>query len=282
MKFDIKKLSQNDLNEINEAVKRTGERIRFWYKLNNALPFFINEEEIIEQTIAVSDYDKLHHKYESMTREYDSDSESFHLSNIKERAKGWRGLLGFKNLELCVHNPENPLIYLEMKTKKAKLIQIDGLSYCNTFEGRVNFEKGFAVINEEDQDLAHKLGLIFSPAGILEVDCLSPSEPEMHKNKSEEIIYCDNRGCKKEIRNPILVVDDKTGGIYHSEICYLKDIGIKRYLGIEGCFPREVSLSKAKEMLKDGFLQQSPNFKLSQVKLRSLEEWPEAVIVLRH
>lgn len=282
MKFDVNRLGEEDLNNLNEAIKGISSKVRFWYKLDNFHVFFINERKIVEQTRAVSDYDKLHKEYESMTKE-EYNSRSFHLSNKRKRNKGLRGWFGFKDLEFCIHNPENPLVYLDIGNKKAELIQIDGMGIGNTYEGRINFVEGYAILDERDQNLAHKLGLMFSPAGILEKDSLSSSDSEMHKNKSrlENNIYCDNRCCQKEIKNPLLVVDNKTGGVYHSPVCYAKDIYIKKYLGVEGCFPREISLSEAKEMLRNGLLQQSPNYKVNSIKLRSLDSWPEAAIVLR-
>lgn len=282
MKFDVSEFSEDDLNDLNEAIKRTGPKVRYWYKLDNFHYWFFNEQKLVEQTKAISDYNKLSKEYEFMTKD-EYNFISFHLSDERKRSKGWRGFVGFKDLEFCVYNPENPLIYLGVENKKAELIQVDSLGLGNTYEGRINFEKGYAVLEERDQDLAHKLGLMFSPAGILESDSLSPSDTEIHKNKNrlENNIYCDNRCCQKKIRNPLLVVDDKTGGVYHSPVCYHKDIKIKKYLGVEGCSPREIYLSEAKEMLRNGSLQQSQNYKGDFVKLRNLDPWPEAAIVLR-
>ena len=281
MNFNINRLTSNDLHEFNEVIGRTAPKVRFWYLLQSTRTSSINEQAIIEQTKAVSDFDKLYAKYKFMHKD-EYTTKRFLLSEATPKRRTLNRLIGFKNLELCLYNPSNPLAYISIGKKKAELIQIDGIGFGNTYEGRINFDRSYAVIKEEDQDLAHKFGLMFTPSGILEIDSLTPSDPEMNRGKStlkDLVLYCDNRACQKEIRNPFLVVDDKTGGVYHSHICYLKDIKIKIYLGVDGCFPREVTLCEAQNMFRKELLQQSLNYKNDSPKLRSLEPWPEAAIV---
>ena len=55
---------------------------------------------------------------------------------------------------------------------------------------------------------------------------------------------------------------------------------MKRYLGVDGCSPIEVTLGEAQNMFRKELLQQSLNYKNDSPKLRSLEPWPEAAIVL--
>ncbi len=283
MNFDVDTLNKEGLILLNEAIKRTAPKVRFWYHLPSTRFLAIDRQEIIEQTKATSDFDKLQKKHSFITQD-EYNSRRFHSSPVRSE-RSLRNFLGFKDWELCVHNPQEPTIALSVGRKKAKLIQIDGITFRNTYEGRINFEGGYAVINESDQDIAHGLGLMFTPAGILEVDALTTSDPEMNRNKTRQNgleLYCDNRACQKQIRNPVLVVDDRIGGTYHSLVCYEKDIGIKRYLGVEGYSPREVPLSEAQEMLRKGLLQQSPDFKGNTLDIRSLKPWPEAAIILRH
>jgi hypothetical protein len=281
MVFDVNTLSENDLNLLNEAIQRTAPKVRFWYNLPSTHSLAIKEQEIIEQTRATSDLEKLHKEHPSMVRDK-LNLRKFHSSHVRSQKK-LRSLLGFRDWELCVYNPQKPLTALSIGRKKAELIQIDGIGIGNTYIGRILFEQDYAVINEADQDIAHSLGLMFTPSGTLERDCLTASDPEMNQSKVRPTgleLYCDNSDCQKEVRNPCLIVDDKTGGLYHSLVCYDKDIRIKRYLGIEGCSPRKVSLDEAREMFRTGLLQQSPNYHGNSSKLRSLGFWPEAAIVL--
>jgi hypothetical protein len=186
---------------------------------------------------------------------------------------------------LSVYNPRKLTTGLSIGRKTAKLVQIDALSFGNTYEGRISFEGNYAVLNEEDQNTAHRIGLMFTPAGVLEVTCFKSSDPEMNRDKPRESgleIYCDNRACQKEIKNPRLVIDQRTGGAYHSPVCYEKDIRLKSYLGVRGCSPKEVSMDQARDMLREGLLQQSPNFGGDSPNLRALELWPEAAVVLPH
>lgn len=284
MVFDKSQLAQTDYSDLYEAVKRTGPKIRFWYSLPNAFLSFINQDSIADRTGATSDYDKLKEGRDWFTPdEYNTLKTRIGVNSLSNGLLGRLGnLIGLKNIDICVHNPQYALPSLDLGKRTAELVQIDALGFGNIYEGRINFERGIAVISEEDQDLAHRLGLMFTPAGILETDALTPSSPDMHKKGlwgEKIVLYCDNRACRKVIRNPVLVVDDRTGGAYHSHICYEKDIGVKRYLGIEGCKPREVSLDEANCMMNDGKLQQSPNFKSQDPKLRSIDSGLEAAVL---
>lgn len=137
-------------------------------------------------------------------------------------------------------------------------------------------------MNEEDQDIAHRLDLIYTPTGIMEIDSLSTSDFELHKDKlriddsGNSILYCDNCACQKRVRNPVLVVDKQTGGLYHSETCFRKDMIVKAYLAeeredlnIQPILVR-VSLEDVLKMYEKGELQQSQNPK-TRDKLRSIE-----------
>ena len=60
---DVRYISNEDLCHLNEAIKRTGDKIRFWYHLPSASRKSIFEQEVIEQTKAMSDFDKWKDKY---------------------------------------------------------------------------------------------------------------------------------------------------------------------------------------------------------------------------
>ncbi|MBU4070223.1 MAG: hypothetical protein KJ646_04540 [Nanoarchaeota archaeon] len=267
-----------------EAAKRVAPKIRFWYGSSNIFSSIINKESIIKQTGAMSDYEKLKEGREDWLTQNKYNSEKIFFSKIYAKSK-LKKLFGLKDLEICVYNPENPLPNIKIGRQIGNLIQIDALGWGNTYEGRINFEKGYAIIREEEQDLAHRLGLMFTPAGMLEIESLSPSNPEMHKNKkkidnkNKPIIYCDNPACQTQIRNPFLMIDENTGGAYHSNICYYKDIGIKNYLGVKKCTPKEVTLEEAIELYENGKLQQSPNTIKEDLKLRNIEPWPEGAML---
>jgi len=287
--MDTTKPTSQDYEDLNEAISRAAPKIRFWYVLENAYKFMINQDSIVEQTGATSDYDKLHKEYSFMTKD-EYNSRRIHLATSRNGEFHLGKFLGLRDIDICVYNPQNPLPEVRVGRRNAHLVQIDGLGWGNTYDARIDFEKGVAFLNEEDQDIAHRLGLIYTPTGIMEIDSLTPSDFELHKDKPKTdetgnlILYCDNRGCQKRIRNPVLIVDRQTGGLYHSETCFWKDMGVKAYLAQERedinlqPVPEKVSLEDALRMYERGELQQSPNPK-TRYKLRSLEPWPEAGIL---
>tara|TARA_Y100000034_G_scaffold130551_2_gene189272 strand:- start:54 stop:935 length:882 start_codon:yes stop_codon:yes gene_type:complete len=290
--FDVTKLTLENYQNLNGAISRAAPKVRFWYNLPNALQFTINQDAVAEQTGAISDYDKLHEKHNFMSQ-HEYNSRRTHLTASRKGGFHIGKLLGFRDVDICVYNPQNPLPEVKVGRKTAPLVQIDGLGWGNTYDARIDLESGIAFLNEDDQDIAHRVGLIYTPKGIIEIDSLTPSNFEMHKDKprtndsGNSILYCDNRACQKEVRNPILVIDEQTGGLYHSETCFGKDMGVKAYLSQE----REdldikpvsirISLEDALEMYQGGELQQSVNPKTKD-KLRSLNLWPEAAAILPH
>lgn len=286
--IDATKLTSQDYEVLNKAISRAAPKIRFWYVLPNSWKFTINQDAVAEQTGATSDYDKLHEEHSSMSQD-EYNSERIHLSTPRQGGFHLGKLLGLKNTEICVYNPQNPIPKVNVGRRVAPLVQIDGLGWGNTYDARIDLEKGIASLNEEDQDIAHELGLIYTPKGIMEVDSLTPSDFEIHKDKLKTdesgnlILYCDNSACEKEVRSPILVVDEQTGGLYHSEICFVKDMRVKAYLSQERedldlkPVPVRISLEDALTMHQEGKLQQSSNPR-TRDKLRSLEPWPEAVL----
>ncbi len=290
--FDRDKLTAQDYQDLNKAISKASPYVRFWYSLPNAWQFSINKNSIVEQTGAITDYDKLHEENRFMEKnEY--NSRKIHLAARRDGRFNLGKLIGLKEIDICVYNPQNPVPEVKIGRRLAQLVQIDGFSWGNTRESRINFEKGFAIFNEEDQDIAHRLGLIYSPSGVLEIDSLTCSDFEMHKNKPKRddsgntMLYCDNRACKRRVRNPVLVVDKKSGGLYHSEICFWKDMRVKKYLSQErkdleiDPVSQRIELEEALRMYDRNELQQSPEPK-SKDKLRSLEFWPEAAIILAH
>jgi len=287
--FDMKSLTAQDYQDLNGAISRAAPKVRFWYELPNAWQFAINQNGIIGQTGATSDYNKLHEEHEFMSQD-EYNSKRIHLA-VSRNGKFHLGkLLGLKNVEICVYNPQNPIPEVRVGRRNARLVQIDGLGWGNTYDARIGFERRIAFLNEEDQDIAHKLGLIYTPTGIMEVDSLSCSDFEMHGNKPKiddsgnAILYCDNRACQKRVRNPVLVIDRQTGGLYHSETCFGKDMGVKKYLAKEKegleikPAPVRVTLEDAIKMYEGGELQQSTNPRFTE-RFRSLNQWPEAAVL---
>lgn len=265
--MDTLKFTSQDYQDLNEAISRAAPKVRFWYVLPNSWRFLINQNAVAEQTGASSDYEKLHKEHSFMFQD-EYNSRRIHLATSRNRFHLGK-LVGLKDTEICVYNPQNPIPEVRIGRRNAHLVQIDGLGWGNTYDARVNFEKGVAFLNEEDQDIAHRLGLIYTPTGIMEIDSLSPSDFELHKDKPKTddsgnpILYCDNRACQKQVRNPILVVDKQTGGLYHSETCFGKDMGVKAYLAQEReditlkPVPERISLEDALTMYERGELQQS-------------------------
>jgi hypothetical protein len=286
--MDIKKLTSQDYQDLNGAISRAASKVRFWYALPNSWQFLVNQDEVAEQTGATSDYDKLHEEHSFMSQNK-YNSKRIHLATSRNRRFHLGRLLGLKDIEICVYNPQNPIPEVRVGRRTASLIQIDGLGWGNTYNARIDFEREIAFLNEEDQDIAHRLGLIYTPTGIMEVD-FSSSDFELHKNKPKidesgnYLLYCDNCACQKRVRNPILVIDRQTGGLYHSETCFWKDMRVKAYLVQERddmnlqSVPVRISLEDALIMYERGELQQSFNPKTKD-KLRSLEPWPEAGVL---
>lgn len=287
--FDRNKLIDKDYEELNSAISRAAPKVRFWYYLSNAWQFGVNQNSIVEQTSAISDYDKLHEEHSFMS-EKGHNSRRIHLVNVRNERFHWGKLLGLKGIDICVYNPKNPVPNVRAGRRTAQLTQIDGLGWGNTYDARIDFEKGIAFLNEDDQDVAHRLGLIYTPTGIMEIDALTPSNFEMHRDKTRTddagnvILYCDNRSCQRGVRNPILFVDEQTGGLYHSDTCFWKDMGVKAYLSQEKedltvePVPKRIGLEEAITMYERGELQQSPNPRTTE-KLRSLNQWPEAAVL---
>jgi len=286
--FDKSRLNETDYHELNSAISRAAPKVRFWYSLSNAWQFAINQNAIAEQTRATSDYDKLHKEHDLHEDEY--NSKRIHLTNIRNKKFHLSKLLGLKDTDICAYNPQNPIPEIKVGRRTAQLIQIDGLGWGNTYNARINFEKGTAFLNEDDQDIAHRLGLIYTPTGIIEVDALKPSDFEMHRNKTKTndtgnmVLYCDNRSCQKRVRNPILVIDEQTGGLYHSDTCFWKDMSVKAYLSQERedltiePIPKRIQLEEAVAMYERGELQQSPEPRTTE-KFRSLNPWPEVALL---
>lgn len=289
MEFNARKLTAKDYHELSEAISRAAPKIRFWYKLPNSWHFAVNQNAIAEQAGATSDYDKLHDEYCFMTQDK-YNTRRIHLSVLENRSKLGK-LLGLRDIEICVYNPKNPLSNVNVRRKNAQLVQIDGLGLGNTYDAQIDFEKGIAFLNEDDQDIAHRLGLMYTPTGIMEVDSLTCSDIDMHKSKEKtdgsgkHVLYCDNRACQKRIRNPVLVVDAQTGGLYHSETCFEKDMGVKAYLAQDirdleiKLVPMKISLEDALNMYETGDLQQSLNPKFTK-NFRSLNQSEAAVLFI--
>lgn len=283
--FDLTKLTSEDYSNLGDAVSRAAPRVRIWYALPPVIPSKIDQERIIQETEATSDYDKFPN--ERMSPEY--DSKKIHFSNQRTEGVGWKKILGFRKLDICVYNPKKIISKLNLGKNLAQIVQIDGNGWGNQYVARVDFESGLAFLNEEDQDIAHKLGLIYTPSNILDVDSLSCSTFELHRDKAkidekgETILYCDNPACQKRIRNPTLVVEEQTGGLYHSPTCFRKDLSVKAYLinekhGETKLSYRKISLEEAIKMYQEGNLQQSENPKNTD-KFRNIETWPEAAIL---
>ncbi len=286
--FDKSKLAPKDFQDLNEAISRAAPMTRFWYNIPGAWKFMINQERIAEETGAVSDFKKLREGHDFMEEKY-YNSRTTHISASDYAGPVLGRLVGLKNNDICVYNPRNSLPEIKVGRKSAQLVQIDGLGWGNTYEARVDFERGTADLNEDDQDIAHNLGFIYTPSGVLDVDCLSSSDFESHKGKKrtdesgELILYCDNLGCGKRIRNPVLFVDKQTGGMYHSETCFWKDMNTKLYLSqeVEGLniepIPVRIELAEAFDMYRNGELQQSENPR-NTYKMRNIKLWPEAAL----
>ncbi len=110
---------------------------------------------------------------------------------------------------------------------------------------------------------------MYAPSGMIEAFALTPSDPNLHKAKPrtdshrETILYCDNGACQQRVRNPVLVVDEQTGGLYHNDFCFQRDMGEKRSVAREkyditiNPTPRNVTLETAMRMYQQGELQQS-------------------------
>lgn len=289
VRFDTKELTFHDYHVLSGAISRAAPKVRFWYTLSKTWPFAINQSAIAEQTGAISDYDKLHEE-NTFIFQNEYNSRRIHLATSRDRGFYLGKLFGLNDMEICVYNPQNPIPEVKVGRRNASLIQIDGLGWGNTYDARIDFEKGLAFLNEEDQDIAQRLGLIYTPTGIMEIDSLSCSDFETHKDKPRKdesgdvILYCDNCACQKRVINPILVIDRQTGGLYHSETCFRKDIGVKAYLLKERedsefkPVPMRVTLEDALRMYGSGELQQSTNPKNIE-RYRSLNQWPEAAVL---
>ena len=282
--FDKTSLTDQDYVDLNESMKNAGPRVKLWYSAPN---FFgpIAKKGIIEQTGATSDFESLKEKYDWM-KEDEYNSREIQVSS----RNSLKTLIGFRDLEIAVYNPKNLLPNIKIFGRTADLIQMDALNFGNIYQGRIDFETGTAFFNEEDQDVAHKIGLMYAPGKVLETDALSPSSPSTNKGRIDQgdqiKIYCDNAACKREIRNPILVIDEETGGAYHNHTCFSKDVRLKVYLAKENedlelkPSPKEISLEAAINMFENNELQQSPSFEEKFPEFRSLNPWPEAAVVL--
>ena len=315
MSFDKSKLTGQDYRDLYEAVKKTGPKINAWYFIPKTRLFSINQEDVAKQTLAVSDYEK---ECEQNPNPYKNESnvKKVHLSETRETRNK---IFGRRDIDICVHNPGILPLTINIGKKQAELLQIDGIGFGNTYEGRVVFDRGIAILEEQDQGLAHKLGFEYTPAHILEISSLEPSDINLHKDKKrtdkfgDTILYCDNPACKKQIKNPVLVIDKLTGGIYHSDICYWKDIEIKKYLigkqkgqdlesqvqkiGNEGIIfnpdeiqrkiasietqmvPIKVNFNEVLRLYKEGELQQSLNNKKKFKIWGKINVWPDAAIL---
>lgn len=294
-------ITQENLSELDGAIRRAAPRVRYWYARPNSFFIrasedyidhnhldihFLNLKKAIKETGAVSDFEKLKDEHPFIEERYNSQN---HHVSLPYRFM-WKNLLGLKDIEICIYNPTNPSLTLP-GIEDAKLVQIDGLGWGNTYDARVNLGSGDAIFNEEDQNIAHRLGLQYTPTGILEIDSCSASSSELHKDEPEFdeegklILYCDNPSCGKRVRNPQVALEGVTGGLYHSRICYNKDVPTKAYLmrDAEKEFepqPRMITLEEATEMYHKGELQQSRhNSKKERTELRSVEPWPEAAVL---
>jgi len=306
MNFDKSKLTEQDYVDLNGAISRAAPRVRFWYNLPNTFMLegrynidkgecsklhFIKLDRIAEETGATCDYDKLH-KDHSFMREDRYSTKKIGISDAFPRGFRLGKLFGFKDVDICAYNPSNPLPNVSVGKRKAELVQIDGLGWGNTYDARVNFERGTACFNQEDQDIAHRLGLEYFPTGIMKIDSLKPSDSSLHSKKpgqkeGKPIIYCDNPCCGGELKSPEVVVEEITGGVYHSSTCFWKDVGTKRYLAREredidlsNVEPVKVSLEHALFMYSNGELQQSRDGrKVDSKDFRKVEMWPEAAVL---
>ena len=282
---DCSSLTACDYDALYDAVSRASMKLRCVYELPHSFGF-INTKKIIEQTIAQSDFERLVKRFSFLQADqYNTRKISTHNPSHFHLGK----LIGLDNYLIRVYNPEKIFSELPIGFRKAPLIAIEGLSLGNIYESGLNFKSKNAFLKEADQDLAHRLEFIFTPSGISEIDAPRPSDFKMHatKEKSENgntILYCDNRACQKRVRNPLLFIDDETGGLYHSETCYWKDMRIKYYLADEQnitltTIPRRVPFHEALSLYFHNRLQQSATPQIKTV-YRGLSEW-EAAVILR-
>ena len=278
--FDRSKLNFQDYQDLNAAVSRAAPKVGAWYLIKNVfLGLFPRElplRDATNLTEPVSDYGKHHKELDSLIKDEYNARIAFQRMNLA-RKTNWIGkLAGNRDVEICFYNPRIIVPELSFFCGTANLVEITGWGWGNTYDASVNFEYGTSFLNEEDQDIAHRLGFMYTPTGILECNSLKASDFELHKEKlkvdesGNEILYCDNLCCQKRVRNPILVIDKKTGGLYHSKTCFEKDMRIKAYLYLEkgnhdfNPFPSRISLENALDMYKMGELQQSLNPKTKE------------------
>jgi len=290
-------LSQEDYTALMAAVSSQGRRVLVWYSLPNSFQTRLNIDDIVSQTEARTDYEVLQEVRPEIKRDkFYMELKDYHLkAELKTPRSRFRlsHLIGKKDREVLVFNPRLVPETIRVGKNSAKLIQIDGLNRGNVLVSTVNFEERVAVLEEYDQDLAHRLNFEYTPVGVLETDALTPSDFRMHTNKPKEsdngrpILYCDNRGCQRTLRSPTLIFDPQTGGLYHSMTCFGKDMGLKVYLASKNLEislapnPIRVSLEHAVKLYQSGRLLQSQE-PVSTIKFRSLSQWPEAAIVLPH
>lgn len=174
-------------------------------------------------------------------------------------------------LEECVmialKNPTVMIPMLRINENEVYVTGMHGYGPGNQYDCFVDFKEGEASLCEEDQDLAHKLGLIYTPKGMTAMFSLEASTSETHREKqqrdenSQPILYCDNMACQRTIRNPVLVVDESTGGVYHSMgICHVRDAMAKGDRGVNKFSPAYVSIEVARKFYEQGKLQQAPGF----------------------
>ncbi|MBI5003113.1 hypothetical protein HZC31_07035 [Candidatus Woesearchaeota archaeon] len=244
-KFDQTKLQSEDYVALFEAVKRAA------YKDNVEYGYIISN--VILSTRCI----------ESIVAQIGTRGK---VTINREPSSGLLGKLGLEDIYATVDNPVTIVPEVMIGSRKIHPSQIVGYGPGNQYDALVDFEHGDAMFKEEDQDLAHRLGFVYTPKGMIDMFSLKGSSQETHRTKKQidetgnPLLYCDNLTCQRLIRNPILVMDSKTGGIYHSEICEARDAQAKHASGVKEFSPAYILIEEVRALYREGRVQQAPGF----------------------
>ena len=292
--FDKSKLAQCDLDELNQAIKRAAPKVRFWYSLPDTFFIegfykrakgrrsnfcFIDQNEIACQTGATTDFDKMHEKYPREVKDkYNTQSVVITDADTSNGKFELKRIWGMKDLNVCVFNPRHPLLNVCIGKKTADLFQMDGRGLGNTYDAGVYFNEGSAILLEEDQNIAHRLELEYSPKGVLECSARTPSRSSSHAKSSgfdsrgNPLIYCDNPCCKGLLQNPKVIFEPKTGGVYHSSICFWKDFELKVHLTDERTSSHLIKTKAEKISLEQALIKYTCGELLQSRKNRKIQD----------